>query len=343
METVQEIQTEMPVSSKEKKGIAGSTIKLIAIITMLIDHIGACILTRMLLVRGMAQVSSLEEEELFLAQNGGLYDLMFVTRMIGRLGFPIFCFLLVEGFQKTRNVKKYAMRLGLFALISEIPFDLATGGQFFNLEYQNVYFTLLVGILLLCAVEKFMNWNPAAWIKNTVVAAGMVLVPLYCAFKEVELSGMQFTMITGMEDRTPLFVAVFLGVLLICIIVAVVYRLIKGKDKTWQLMGNAILVVIAMFIAGVLKTDYAGGGVLTIFMIYLFRKRKVLSATAGCVVLTLMSFTEITSFLTLIPIAKYNGKRGLNLKYVFYAFYPVHLFLLWAICALMGMGFISAI
>ena len=64
---------------------------------------------------------------------------------------------------------------------------------------------------------------------------------------------------------------------------------------------------------------------------------------SGCIVLSLMSLSELPAFLTLIPIALYNGERGLKMKYFFYAFYPVHLFLIWLIAALMGMGNIPAV
>ena len=78
-------------------------LKLIAIITMLIDHIAAVLIP--------------SDTMLWL-----------VMRCIGRLAFPIFVFLLVEGFHHTRDVKKYLLRLGAFALISEVPFDLAFYG-----------------------------------------------------------------------------------------------------------------------------------------------------------------------------------------------------------------------
>ena len=111
-------------------------LKLIAIITMLIDH------TTVVLI----PVDS---------------ELHLIGRIIGRLAFPIFAFLLVEGFYHTKNIKKYLIRLGIFALVSEIPFDLAFYNNFFDFKYQNIFFTLFLGLCtvwLLSLVEvKFKN------------------------------------------------------------------------------------------------------------------------------------------------------------------------------------------
>ncbi len=121
---------------QEKKGLSGSTLKLIAIITMFIDHIGAVIVERMLLT---GNIGMLTYEQVYILDR--------ILRSIGRLGFPLFCFLLVEGFLHTKNIGKYALRLFGFALISEVPFNLAFSGSLVFSGYQNVFFTLLIGLL----------------------------------------------------------------------------------------------------------------------------------------------------------------------------------------------------
>ena len=63
------------------------------------------------------------------------------------------CFLLVEGFQKTRNLKKYIMRLGIFAVIAEVPFDLCFTSRAFSLSHQSVMLTLLVGVITMWLVS----------------------------------------------------------------------------------------------------------------------------------------------------------------------------------------------
>jgi hypothetical protein len=123
-------------------------LKIIALTTMIIDHYGA-------IFQG---------------------DTMFF-RMIGRLAFPIYCFLLVEGYFHTSDVKKYAKRLFIFALISEVPFDLA----FYNklgFVHQNIFFTLFIGlaaIYILDNREGKYNFN-----KNTVVLIKTAVILISC-------------------------------------------------------------------------------------------------------------------------------------------------------------------
>lgn len=98
--------------------MTGFVLKMIAIITMFIDHAGFV-----------------------------LCDNNMTMRTIGRIAFPIFCFLIAEGADKTSNWKKYAIRLLGFAIISEPIADYAFYHSFAYPYYQNVYWTLLLGLL----------------------------------------------------------------------------------------------------------------------------------------------------------------------------------------------------
>lgn len=133
--------------SRQSHSLTGSSLKKIAVITMLIDHIGACVFER-----GLLLVDKIRND-------AALFEMLRNTdrilRLIGRVSFPIFCFLLVEGFLHTHDRKKYALRLFLFALISEIPFDLAIRGRFFDPAYQNIFFTLLIGLLAMMLCDYF--------------------------------------------------------------------------------------------------------------------------------------------------------------------------------------------
>ncbi len=112
-----------------KKGISGNTLKIIAIITMLIDHIGAVVIEN-----GILKYQDPLLMQTILATPEGVKwsTIDFALRTIGRISFPIFCFLLVEGFLHTKDVRKYGIRLLAFALISEIPFDLAIFNSWFH-------------------------------------------------------------------------------------------------------------------------------------------------------------------------------------------------------------------
>ena len=117
-------------------GLTGSTLKLFAIITMLIDHTGAAVVGTII---GLGNLRTTDYE--LYRTLSTLYRLM---RGIGRLAFPVFCFLLVEGFFHTRSVRKYCERLFLFALVSEFPFDFALKPSAVFWNKQNVDFTLLL-------------------------------------------------------------------------------------------------------------------------------------------------------------------------------------------------------
>lgn len=115
------------------KELSGSSLKTLAAICMFIDHLDYLVL------RGFPQTVFFEN----------------FCRGIGRISFPVFCFLLTEGFVYTSNRTRYAIRLFVFALLSEFPYDLAFSETFSLLHSQNVFFTLLIGLLVLWGMEWF--------------------------------------------------------------------------------------------------------------------------------------------------------------------------------------------
>lgn len=93
---------------------------------------------------------------------------------LGRLAFPIFAFLAVEGFFHTKNLKRYAGRLLVFALLSEIPFNLMMSGSFFYPFHQNVLWCFLLGLGLMQLNEKAKQTEK--WWVRLLVAAGTILL-----------------------------------------------------------------------------------------------------------------------------------------------------------------------
>lgn len=320
-----------------KKGISGSTIKIIALIAMFIDHFAAVILDNKLKTLGINSISSSEEALRFLSENGKLYYTDMAMRYIGRLGFPIFVFLLVEGFVHTRNVWKYLRNLCIFALVSEIPFNLAIASKWFSYDYQNVFFTLAIGLLVLIGIseaDKKESWNKTLQVLSYPAFFIAGPMTLYMLFTFAKNWGFMAGAPTAILSSKYIFVTLIMGLLsLVCLLV--IFRF-KTADEKASVAYGLYALYLGIIIADILKTDYSGSGVLVIAAMYAFKNRgKVKEAAIGCTLLTLMQSVEITSFLILIPISKYNGKRGINLKYFFYAFYPVHLTLFYIICVIL--------
>ncbi|MBQ7687791.1 MAG: hypothetical protein IJT27_01105 [Clostridia bacterium] len=101
-----------------KHGLNATRLKLIAAAAMLCDH---------------ASVVFYGED-------------MTILRWIGRLAFPIFCYFIAVGAEKTKNTARYFARLLAFAVVSEVPYDLVLSGRVWDTSRQNVMFTLLLGL-----------------------------------------------------------------------------------------------------------------------------------------------------------------------------------------------------
>ena len=78
-------------------------------------------------------------------------------RIIGRMALPIFAFCIAEGFSHTKDRRRYLCRMGLFALLSEIPFDLVTSGKVLEFSHQNIMMTFFWAILGLMLYEQVRN------------------------------------------------------------------------------------------------------------------------------------------------------------------------------------------
>ena len=144
--------------------LSGSTLKLIAVITMLIDHIGAFIL------------SDLPAGEIVLIATGDFtFTVYNAFRLVGRTAFPIYCFLIAEGAVHTRNRIRYGCNLLIFACISEIPWNLIHADSLLY-ERQNVFFTLLFGYLCICVYDLLSDMPlPCAAAMLLVLLSGQQL------------------------------------------------------------------------------------------------------------------------------------------------------------------------
>lgn len=139
-------------------------LKKLAMFTMLLDHIGVAVLYPWISAQQAIMTST--EWQFWTAS-------YFLLRTIGRIAFPMFAFLLVEGFLHTGSRKRYFMRLFGMALLSEIPFNLAVSGNFFMSSHQNTLFTLALGLLLLVLLSR--------WRKQKFLQMGGLLLFLVAA------------------------------------------------------------------------------------------------------------------------------------------------------------------
>ena len=133
------------------KCLSGATLKYIALITMLIDHTDKAILFQYLVMDNPPAAA---------IWISGAFDIL------GRIAFPLFAFLLVEGFYHTRNKAKYLRNMLVFAVVSEIPFNMYTGGELFVTWHQNIFFTLAIGLCVIWGIESLKQrtdkWIPLA-------------------------------------------------------------------------------------------------------------------------------------------------------------------------------------
>ena len=131
----------------------GFHLKLIAACTMFIDHMGYT-----------------------------LFPGVMWLRCIGRVAFPIFCFLIAEGCVHTHDRKKYALRLLVFALLSEIPFNLMTGRAVWNPYDQNVLWTLLLGAAVCWIMDGVLKRRtaPAFVLTGAAMVAAFWLLEVFC-------------------------------------------------------------------------------------------------------------------------------------------------------------------
>ncbi len=128
-----------------KMRLSGSALKTLALLAMIIDH------TAIVLVYNM----DFGLKPLWHMGSRAI-TLYYIMRTIGRIAFPIYCYLIVEGYVHTRDRAKYGLNLLMFAIISEIPWDMAFSG-FWDNEAQNVFFTLFLGYAGICTYDKLKD------------------------------------------------------------------------------------------------------------------------------------------------------------------------------------------
>lgn len=217
--------------------ISGNAIKIIALVTMTIDHIGV-----------------------------NFFPDIYIFRVIGRISFPLFSYMIAEGCRYTKNKLKYFFSVLLLGTLCQIVYYIAD-----NSLYMSVLITFSIAILIIFSLQwaKKNSFNPLGW--------SLPFLVILCAL--------------FLSELLPLYL----------------------PDTDYHI-------------------DYRFFGIMLPVIISLSDKRDIrfILAAVGTVVLAI-SLTEIQwwGLLSLIPLALYNGKRGkLRMKYLFYIYYPAHLFII---------------
>lgn len=157
------------LSVENFKILNGSWLKVLAIVSMFIDHFAYLILPHFEFANQTFQ---------FIGES---FSLISLCRLVGRLAFPIFAFLITEGFVHTKNRKKYGLNLLIFAVISEIPYNLLMTGDFLYFGSQNVYFTLFLGFVSLYILEYIDDETRKALLLFVVVLFALLIKSDYGA------------------------------------------------------------------------------------------------------------------------------------------------------------------
>ena len=238
-------------------------LKVIALASMIIDHMGA----------------------VFPEYFG------FEFRIIGRLAFPIFVYLIAEGFRHTKRPEKFLARLAVFAIISEPPFDWAIHGgvEYFPrgvdfLNSTNIFYTLFLGGVAIYAFQKVKEiLSPRV---GNIVATCAAVLPLFASMAAANALTADYRAYG----------------------VAFIFIMYVIKPRGFRLGAMAVLClwqfewIIRRIVPYLIAGNFA-------------------SLPVSNNAIMMMPVTLITVAL----VAFYNGKRGRDIKWFFYAAYPIHL------------------
>lgn len=273
--------------------INSDMLKTLAMAIMLIDHIGA-----------------------FVIEHGD--PLYYQLRSIGRLAFPVFCYLIAEGAYYTRSMPKYLGRIALFAIISIPPYNLVHGSAWYSPDNVNVFFTLFLG---LAAIYSITGLPKAVFLRlNRFRLAESRRA---CALLGLPMCALCYMTAYWMDtDYGEYGVAAIL----------IFWLLRKHPDAAWIGFGALTYVFFGFFII----TPNLVGGV-EYSRVNLVNVITKLLFNPGA---SLYFYSQIQLYapLAFIPCILYNGKRASAdsryskiMKYLFYIFYPAHLYCLWLV------------
>ncbi len=221
----------------------------------------------------------------------------------GGVTFPIMCFLLVEGYRHTSDVRKYALRLTVFAVISQVPYSLLWGAT------PNVLWTLLVGLGLLWAYDNLKpRW--AFWALTALAyfgtapfdwgGVGVAMALLFYLLKDRRFG-------TAIVMLVP-FAATTLGPV----------QALANMSASGLPVLNELVVIF----------DF-NGETTPLFFSYTDPGNHILQAGFYVANFAILGYATLGFGAAAVLLSAYNGRRGRPIKFFFYAFYPAHLLAIW--------------
>ena len=273
-------------------------IKLLALVTMVIDHSAYYLYSSSLIG----------------------YGLYFAMRTAGRIAFPLYAFLLVNGFEKTSDRAKYLSRLVLFAAVSQLPYTVVFSHENYSLSAISGFallwpwYVIVPAALAVCAVWYFCVRRDASVIG---LAAALTL-----AVVQLSAGGV---CLLGFDTNVFYTLAVSLAGMS-------VLAMLGSRPASF---GQTLACLAAFAICALCilpNSDYGWYGFALMMLLYLSRCSKYLQAA----VLLLWCCAEYVVYihswvyfaaaaLAVIPVLLYNGRRGRPVKMFFYMIYPLHL------------------
>lgn len=177
--------------------------------------------------------------------------------LVGRMAFPIFAFLIVEGYIHTSDYKKYIKRLLIFGLLSEIPFNLIYTGSIIFPFHQNVLFTLVLGLLIINEIDKIKNNKEIKLRVKSILKILLFLLITIIGFVDYGITGV-LTIVVFYLFRE--FKFAWLGQLISLILLYIVF--FKGQSIIINIFNYEYFLPIQ------------GMGVLSLILIWLYNGKK---------------------------------------------------------------------
>ena len=277
------------------------TIKLLALVTMVIDHSAYYLYGSSLIGHG----------------------LYFAMRTAGRIAFPLYAFLLVNGFEKTSDRGKYLSRLVLFAAVSQLPYTVVFSYENYSLSAVSGFtilwpwYVIAPAALAVCAVWYFCVRRDASVIS---LAAAFAL-----AVVQLSAGGV---CLLGFDTNVFYTLAVSLAGMS-------VLAMLANRPANIGQIGQTLACLAAFIICALCilpHSDYGWYGFALMMLLYLSRRSKYLQAAVLLVWCCAEYVVYIHNWpyfaaaaLAVIPMLLYNGRRGRPVKLFFYMIYPLHL------------------